>query len=379
MSKQLLAWRKLARRLHLWLGLSLGMFFVILCLSGAALVYYPQIDTWLHPELVNAAQQPCDYNTALKTLRMQYPDKLGPWRFEVTPEQQFIPARYYNPQETQGQDFAPMMVWLSADGSTLLRKSFWGDYLVTWLYNLHFTLLLGSTGTIIVGYFGIGSALLLLAGLVAWWPKSGFWLRQLRFKRRAALLGRMYDWHKTIGLVMLLPLFILTSTGAMLALPKETNGLLGWALGKVESAARPAPQLTFSNPQISVTQAVKIAQTQLPKARLAWIETPSVNQGYYRLRMQVSDDKSTRFPNSYIDINPRSGEVVKVFDLRQQGTSNQIKNWLHPLHNGSVGGLSLKVLWIIASLASLVLAWLGWYRYYLRKNTAKKIAKNNKP
>ncbi|WP_257324034.1 PepSY domain-containing protein [Pseudoalteromonas rhizosphaerae] len=130
MSKQLLAWRKLARRLHLWLGLSLGMFFVILCLSGAALVYYPQIDTWLHPELANAAQQPCDYNTALKTLRMQYPDKLGPWRFEVTPEQQFIPARYYNPQETQGQDFAPMMVWLSADGSTLLRQSFWGDYLV---------------------------------------------------------------------------------------------------------------------------------------------------------------------------------------------------------------------------------------------------------
>jgi|TARA_R110001606_G_scaffold54853_5_gene134226 uncharacterized iron-regulated membrane protein len=348
------------------------MFFVILCLSGAALVYYPQIDTWLHPELANAAQQPCDYNTALKTLRMQYPDKLGPWRFEVTPEQQFIPARYYNPQETQGQDFAPMMVWLSADGSTLLRQSFWGDYLVTWLYNLHFTLLLGSTGTIIVGYLGIGSALLLLTGLVAWWPKSGFWLRQLRFKRRAALLGRMYDWHKTIGLVMLLPLFILTSTGAMLALPKETNGLLGWALGKVESAARPAPQLTFSNPQISVTQAVKIAQTQLPKARLAWIETPSVNQGYYRLRMQVSDDKSTRFPNSYIDINPRSGEVVKVFDLRQQGISNQIKNWLHPLHNGSVGGLSLKVLWIIASLASLGLAWLGWYRYYLRKNTAKK-------
>ena len=377
MNKQRLTWRKLARRVHLWLGLSVGIVFVMLCLSGAVLVYYPQIDTWLHPELASSVQQPADYNAALSTLRTQYPDKLGPWRFEITPEQQFIPARYYNPQETQGQGFAPMMVWLSADGNKLLRQSFWGDYLVTWLYNLHFALLLSSTGTIIVGYLGLGCVLLLLSGLIAWWPKPGFWIKQLRFKRRAALLGLLYDWHKTIGLLALLPLLVVTLTGVMLALPKETNAILGWTLDEVTTANRPTATITFQQPQISVSQAVNIAQTKLPNARLAWIETPSVNQGYYRLRMQVAGDKSTRFPHSYIDINPHSGEVVKLFDLNQQGISNQVKNWLHPLHNGSVGGTALKILWIIVSLASLALAWLGCYRWYLRITMAK--SKSTKP
>lgn len=375
MSKQSLSWRKMARRIHLWLGLSLGIIFVLLCLSGGVLVYYTQIDAWLHPQIAHTPKQPIDYNNALNTLRAKFPDKAGPWRFEVTPEQQVIPARYYNPQETQEQGFAPMMVWMSADGSTLLRQSFWGDYLVTWLYNLHFTLLLGSTGTIIVGYLGLGCVLLLLTGLIAWWPKPGFWVRQLRFKRRAALLGILYDWHKTIGLLILLPLLILTLTGVMLALPKQTNTILGWTLDEVTTANRPTETLIFKQ-SISVNQAVKIAQAQLPNARLAWIETPSVTQGYYRLRMQVMVDKSTRFPHSYIDINPQSGEVVKLFDLNQQGVSNHVKNWLHPLHNGSVGGTALQVLWVIVSFASLILVWLGYYRWYLRvKKTKPKAAK----
>ncbi|WP_232785090.1 MULTISPECIES: PepSY-associated TM helix domain-containing protein [unclassified Pseudoalteromonas] len=44
-----LSWRKIFRRLHLYLGLSVGVLLTIISLSGSVLVYYPQIDSLLNP------------------------------------------------------------------------------------------------------------------------------------------------------------------------------------------------------------------------------------------------------------------------------------------------------------------------------------------
>ncbi len=41
--------RILVRRVHLWLGLSLGLSFAVLGLTGSALAFYTGIDAALHP------------------------------------------------------------------------------------------------------------------------------------------------------------------------------------------------------------------------------------------------------------------------------------------------------------------------------------------
>lgn len=43
------SWRITLRRVHLWLGLSLGLLFVVIGLTGSALVFYVGIDEALHP------------------------------------------------------------------------------------------------------------------------------------------------------------------------------------------------------------------------------------------------------------------------------------------------------------------------------------------
>ena len=44
------AMRRWVRRLHLWLGLGLGLLFAVIGLTGSALVFYTGIDAVLHPE-----------------------------------------------------------------------------------------------------------------------------------------------------------------------------------------------------------------------------------------------------------------------------------------------------------------------------------------
>ena len=361
--------RKLARRLHLWCGLSLGGLMVIIGLSGAALVYYVEIDRALHPVLDIKPQSP-NWDQALETVRMAYPDKLGGWRFEVTSDKGAIPARYYNPAEKTGQGFAPMMVWLSPDGKQILRQDYWGDYLMTWLYNLHYQLLMGDTGKSIVGYLGLVTLVLLLSGLVSWWPKSGQWLKALRFKTRTVTIGLLYDWHKMVGLLFLLPLLLLSLTGAMLALPGQTDSVLS-IFNSVSQPSVPQPVITRSDKEvITPSAAVVSALNALPKAQLAWIETPALGSSLYRLRLQVEDDPSRRFPHSYVYINAFTAKVESIVDYRTQGPSNTLLNWLHPLHDGTLFGHIGRIIWLLSGLSCLLLFVLGLWRWLLKRQMA---------
>lgn len=359
-------WRKLSRRLHLWSGLSAGLLLIVTALTGSALVFYIEIDRTLHTEISTYQRDTApDWDTILSTLRTQYPDKTGSWRLEVTTDQGAIPARYFNPPETEGRNFAPLMVWLSADGSQILRQDFWGDTLMTWLYDLHYQLLLNDTGAQIIGWFGLVASVMLLTGLLAWWPRKGQWLKALRFKRRNSAIGLLYDWHKLLGLLFALPLLLLCLTGTMLALPDETRSVLSMLTGPVQTAGIPKSNATLPvkiNPSVAVTT----AQAALPQARLAWIETPPAGGGYYRLRVQVPGDPSVRFPRSFIYIDAATAEVLSIVDYRQQGTSDTILNWLHSLHDGIAFGLFGRILWVLAGLACLLLFILGFWRWRLR-------------
>lgn len=363
-------WRKIHRRIHLWLGLSVGVLFTIIALSGAILVFYNELDSAFNLPATSASQADLapDYDNALQTLRAAYPDKTRSWRFEVTDNGGVIPARYYNPAETAGEDFAPMMVWLSADGSTVLRRDFWGQYFVTWTYNLHFRLLLGKTGGIVVGYLGLACTYLLLSGLIAWWPKAGQWPKQLRFKRRTNRVGLLYDWHKTLGLISAVPLLLLCITGVMLALPDESRFVLEPVFGPSQYASFQSDNTTSAPPTILPARALTIAEQALPGSKGAWIETPDAEgpRDHYRIRLQADGDPSRRFPHSYVYINGVSGKVMEVFDYHQQGTTNTIMNWLHPLHDGTFFRLAGRLLWTLSGIVVLALFGLGLWRWRVR-------------
>ncbi len=361
--------RRFVRQLHLWLGLSLGALFAMLGITGSLLVFYPEIDAALHPEIQAESSAAPDWDRALATVRRAFPDKTGPWRFEVTGEPGAIPARYYNPPETAGRAFAPMMVWLAPDGSAVLRRDFWGDYAMTWIYDLHYRLLLGEAGGTALGYAGLALTLLLLSGVWAWWPR-GSWRKAVRFKRNAPPTRRLRDWHKLTGLWGSVLLLILTATGVMLELPEESDAVLGAAFGPADALPGPLSQ-AHAGSQIGIAAALRAARTALPRARLAWIEAPGPGDGAFRIRMQQPGDPSRRFPHSFVWVDQYSGQVLAVTDSARAGVTSTIGNWLHPLHDGSAGGLATRILTALAGLAPLALFVTGWRRWRLRRRRAQ--------
>lgn len=363
--------RQFIRRLHLWLGISLGALFVLAGLSGAVLVYYVEIDGWLHPEQASAGTaNAASFDAALATVRAAYPDKQGPWRIEVTGRDGAIPLRYYHPPETAGRAHAPMLVWLSSDGKRILRRDFWGDGAMTWIYDLHYQLQLGRAGAVVMGYAGLALLVLLLSGLAVWWPR-GSWAKALRFKRGAGGTRCLRDLHKLAGLAALPLLVLLSATGAMLALPEETRLVLRPLLG--DAKAMPAPRSGApAGPQIAPSAAMAAARAAMPQARIAWIEIPGPGHGAYRLRMQQPSDPSRRFPRSYVWVDQYRGQVLASHDAARVPALSTLEAWLHPLHDGSAGGQPLRIAVLLAGLFPLGLFITGLLRWRSRLRSARK-------
>lgn len=363
--------RKAARGFHRVIGLTLGLFFALAGLTGSVLVFYVEIDRALHPALwVEEPEAHIPWESSLLTLQRAFPDKTGPWRIEVRDDHGPIPARYNDPPETHGRDFAPMLVWLAPDGSRVVRRAYWGETAMTWIYDLHYRLFLNKTGGAIVGWAGLACVLLMFTGLLAWWPRVVGVAKGLHFKRGASEVRRLYDLHKLIGLCAFPILLVLAATGAMLGLPKETDRFLSSTVGTPTTPQIEAPD--WSGARISVDDAVAHARSALPSARLAWIETPAPGAGFYRFRFQVAGDPSRRFPHSYIYVHPSTGAVILAHDVRAFGFPTAFKNWLHALHDGSAAGLPGRIVIFVLGLAPSLLLATGVLRRRARTTRRKK-------
>lgn len=365
--------RPLLRRLHLWMGLILGLPFAVLALTGALLVFYIEIDAALHPAMRAPTTLPPPgwtsqvWDQALDTVHTQWPRAHGKWSFEVTGRQGAIPARYYPPTSGHaaghhGPD--PMMVWLSPDGRQVLRQDQWGDYLMTFIYDIHRNLLAGDVGNYVVGWIGVATLFLLITGIMAWWPR-GSWRKALALKPRASSIRRLYDLHKLLGLSSALLLLILAGTGALLALPAEKTWLLDKLVAPVVPVPSPASTATRGL-QVPIAQALAAGQAALPGARLAWIDVPGPGDGVFRLRAQVAGDPTERFPYSFVFVDQYSGKVLAVHDARQGSASTTVSNWIRPLHDASVGGLPTRILGVIIGLFPVALLVTGFLRWRQR-------------
>jgi uncharacterized iron-regulated membrane protein len=363
--------RILIRRIHLWLGLTLGLLFVLLGLTGSALVFYVAIDDALHPAARSrASDAPAPdwtspaWDRALATARTRWPDPQGRWSFEATGEGGAIPARYYPPSGHHGHHAAREMVWFSADGGRVLRAEPWGGYLMSWLYELHMHLLAGETGRQVVGWSGVVMLVLLLTGVIAWWPK-GSWAKALAFKRNAAPIRRLHDLHKLVGVWSAGVLIVLVATGALLSLPDVKASLL---------APDPVPgprSAGGTGAQIPIVQALSAAQRALPGAQLAFIDVPGSEAEPFRVRVQVPGDPHRRFPGSFVFVDQYSGRVLAVHDVRRGNAGTSVSRWIRPLHDGSIGGTPVRVLAVLIGFTPAILFVTGLLHWQRRRRAAR--------
>lgn len=359
---------------HLYLGLSLGLLVAMVGITGSLLVFYIELDELLNPDLViaDSSAPRLSYQQLFDAIRQAEPQRLRGWRLEIpqNPER-MLTARYYKPQETEHMGFAPLLVSVNPYTGEVVKKRFWGDFVMTWIYDLHYTLLLAHTGKIIMSIVGGLLLVSLISGMYLWWPRSGKWSVALTIKPKASKQRFIYDLHKVAGVYGLVVMLVLTFTGIFLEIPEYANPIIGFFSPLEEPPKPQSLPSPATKSVITIDKAVSIAQTVFPEAELRWIETPHDAQGSFRINLRQTGEVSRRFPKTNVWIDQYSGHILHAHNPVEFTAGDTFIHWLHPLHSGEAFEMPGRLLVLLTGLTCPLLLVTGILRW-LQKQRVKR-------
>ena len=217
--------RKALFQVHLWTGVGVGLYVVMISVTGSVLVYRSELRRTFNPEpRVVAVWGPRLSDAALiETTRRVYPDQaVEVWTNPDDPTHAVTMSVRRGGGARQQQLFDPYT------GEYLGNALPAGWRLTTWLLDLHDNLLAGETGRAVNGVGAVLLTLLSVTGAIIWWPGLQGWRRGLLIDVRANWRRLNWSLHSALGVWTLLFIFMWGVTGIYLAFPEPFTAVVDY-------------------------------------------------------------------------------------------------------------------------------------------------------
>lgn len=188
-------------------------------LTGSFLVFYKTIDEWLNPALVTTSGEGSyrPLNDIVAVAQAAGPPDGALESLEWPLHRHGVFLAWYNVQTSVADEFR--MIQVSIDpytGTVRTKDREWGRYLVSLIYKLHASLLIGDVGRTILGFVAIALLASISTGLYLWWPRPSRIPQALTFTSTRSPIRRQYEWHKLSGFYSAILLGMLAFTGLYL-------------------------------------------------------------------------------------------------------------------------------------------------------------------
>ena len=352
--------------LHKYTGLITGLLLVVIGLSGSLLVFHDGLDEILNPQLMTTGDTPLPLNDIIERAEAE----MGRRALRIEPAQD--PGsphtlRFFAPPGEPG----PIQVSVSPYSGEILAVRTWGDYAMTWIYSLHYTLLSGHTGEIVVGVMGLCLLGFCLTGLYLWWPtgrRKGKWRRNLTIKRDGGAYRLHFDLHQVTGIYLLPVLLAVAFSGVTLVFADQVAALVRTVLPMDE---RPFPPSRLPDdpdtPSISPQASLDRARTVFPDATLTRLNLPRNETGSYWLAFNRAGEPWQDYGASGIWVDQYSGEILAIWDAPEVAAGSQFMTWQFPLHNGDALGLPGRILVLVSGLTPLLFFITGTYMWWQKR------------
>ena len=373
-------WRGWIFQIHLWSGLIIGLWAVVIGLSGSALVFKGEIEDALEPELflVAPASGYASLEAVVEKVEGLFPEhSVLNLRGMDQPDRSWV-ARIVQRDEEGGfvnQHHVHFNPYTGEILGSYARKSgFFG-----FMEDVHFHLLAGSVGLTVNGVLAAAMLAMCGTGVVIWWPGPKSWKRALSVKLRAGWKRINYDLHSAGGFLTAAFLAAISFTGIYFAFPIPM--IAGFALatgGNVDEV-----KAFFSPPKSTVVEgATAYSLDALFERRASLLPEDAVlgNLGlpqepdapYTLFGLRKGNPLFRGLSGAFLD--RYSGEPLAQFDSREQAPGIQAVLMFAPLHFGQWGGLWSKALWFIVGFmpgALFLTGFLMWWNRVAAKRYRK--------
>lgn len=360
---------------HVWLGLIAGSIIFVVSLTGTILVYRDEIDEALNPELltIQEGKKKLTFQQMEEKLRADH-SGWKPVYISQSESGANLPYRVLIKGDLEKQIYVNPYTG-EVTGSRTHDSHFIGIVL-----EIHRTLLIPVVGRYIVGISAIILVVLIISGLRLWIPKQWKHLKsRLTIKINASPARQNYDLHQVLGFYFSPIILLIALTGAVITFlaiiaplmfllsfepPKSLDQVLGSKSVYQKGCKR-----------LPIDSVVAIASRAIPQGEFVAIGLPTDTTEVFAAYV-TSPHVTVTGDNSFIYIDQYSGKINFNSAVDLPNTGKIYLNWVEPVHYGTFGGNTTRVIAFIASLIPSILFITGIVIWYPRWKGRKK--KNHK-
>jgi uncharacterized iron-regulated membrane protein len=359
---QHVAVRRLNFQVHLWAGIVLTLYMILIGVSGSILVFRPELERLCGLQPWQQAGNPwpvADLTKVVENLKTAYPQsRIVSVEAPTEEDPTFIAV-------VEGR--SRIRVASDPHNAVILgefpRTRNWLDS----VQEFHESLFLHRTGRILNG---IGAAFLLLlnvTGMVIWWPGIRNWRRALKvdFARNWRRIN--FDMHVAVGFWTILIASFWAVSGIYFGWPRQIFLFVN-ALSPVISARPPAITVTpvSASPEPDLRALLTQARSVDPGATPGGIAFPYSRRAPIGIHMRRRNAPGFEYVDT-VYFNPYNGAYISTW---RYGVNQSLGDWIVwsqvPLHFGTYWGLGVKMIWAAAGLAIPLLAVTGALMYWNR-------------
>mgnify|MGYP001792418642 CR=1 FL=1 len=384
--------KKIIGKIHLWLGIASGLVVFVLGLTGCiyafeeeikALVYRGKLEVFAHGHI-----KPLFLSKNLQAAQEKLRDDLPISGIIVknTPESSLIFKHYKGKEDTEGIWFwdgiaSNLSVYVNPYTSEIIHvedTTFEFFNMVLWL---HWSLLLkNDIGQPIVGVATLVFIIMLITGLVLWWPKNRAAKRQrvwFRWKRTTKWKRKNYDLHNILGFYSMFFALVVALTGLVWAFD-WFNSSVQWMVNGGETIEREKEEITSMKAPVASDNPLDLAHSYLrsnhKQAKQYYFFLPQ--DSLSTITSVIAYEDITR--NVSLKFDRYSGELLYTNGKwEDKSNGEKVRAYNYDIHTGAIGGLVGKTIAFFLSLFAASLPVTGFLIWYGR--TFKKLGKRPKP
>lgn len=344
-------------KLHLYIGVALGLPLLILAVTGCVLVFEHAIDARLNPHLFKVTPQASrlPLHDLVERVRAAYPNDTPPLEIRVQ-DGPYHPATSFF---RRGADF--IVVYIDQYTGTINGHRVNTAAPLIPIGRLHTGRFAGTAGRVAAGILTLAALVGVISGLYLWWPRKIWRVTWTANWRRVN-----FDLHSVFGILSSVVLSFVLLSGVMITWDQPIEAfLVRWLDGKeIEPPPRFESTLVEGARRLTVDEAVAIADEALPGTYTVGVNVLPPGKGVYQVLKRFPEDK-TGAGRSRVFVDQYSGKVLRVVNSRELPLGTQIMNFGETVHVGSVFGTPTIVLAFLATAAlagQVVTGFLIWWR-----------------
>ncbi|MCW3464213.1 PepSY-associated TM helix domain-containing protein [Chitinophaga nivalis] len=367
------------KNLHRWLGFASGLVVFIVGITGCLYAFMDELKPWLYQQRMYISVPSESQRLPLAVIQEKAQQAIGtayPLQLAEVPVQAnrtvvFRTLKINRDQWWYGNYMAYYYrIYMNPYTGSVVKKECTKWEFFTVVVNLHIHLLLSpALGGKIVNWGVVAFVLLLISGLVLWWPKNKAAAKQrfwFNWKKGTRWKRKNYDLHNILGCYAISVLLVIAITGLVWSF-EAVRDTVQWVANSSHTYAKPAPVFSDSTNRRSFSPDNILQQAihHHPGATTFLISLPTDHKS--AVSVYARHDKHPQYRNVISLYDQHTATLIRRNTFSGMNNGEKIYALNYDLHVGSIIGLPGKILAFFASLIAASLPVTGLYIWLGRK------------